>query len=201
MMFRMDPLLLPWSKPLQHVSTLVRQFLFDLIFIMENVVLLGIALNSNIIELKVNYKLFIETRMITSKKAKLISITRRLNWLFRLNVNWLLVAKELYKRLCLSVGNVRWFHLKKCRKFAFLHSPITSRPFLYHLSFLSLHFFISLLIHKSLTISFKLFFYQRRKPRLSKLNTALTTNDLFYSGESCNLLDSFDGFSTRGSDT
>ena len=87
MMFRMDPLLLPWSKPLQHVSTLVRQFLFDLIFIMENVVLLGIALNSNIIELKVNYKLFIETRMITSKKAKLISITRRLNWLFRLRVN------------------------------------------------------------------------------------------------------------------
>ena len=79
MMFRMDPLLLPWSKPLQHVSTLVRQFLFDLIFIMENVVLLGIALNSNIIELKVNYKLFIETRMITSRKAKLISITRRLN--------------------------------------------------------------------------------------------------------------------------
>jgi hypothetical protein len=50
---RMDPLLLPWAKPLQHVSTLVRQFLFDLIFVTENCVLLGIALNSNIKELKV----------------------------------------------------------------------------------------------------------------------------------------------------
>ena len=50
----MDPLLLPWAKPLQHVSTLVRQFLFDLIFIAENVVLLSIALNSNIIELRVS---------------------------------------------------------------------------------------------------------------------------------------------------
>ena len=49
----MDPLLLPWAKPLQHVSTLVRQFLFDLIFIAENVVLLSIALNSHIIELRV----------------------------------------------------------------------------------------------------------------------------------------------------
>jgi hypothetical protein len=49
---RMDPLLLPWAKPLQHVSTLVRQFLFDLIFITENVVLLAIALNSHIIELR-----------------------------------------------------------------------------------------------------------------------------------------------------
>ncbi|XP_023333011.1 uncharacterized protein LOC111704873 [Eurytemora carolleeae] len=49
---RMDPLLLPWAKPLQHVSTLVRQFLFDLIFIAENVVLLSIALNSHIIELR-----------------------------------------------------------------------------------------------------------------------------------------------------
>ncbi len=52
--FRMDPLLLPWAKPLQHVSTLVRQFLFDLIFIAENVVLLSIALNSHIIELRVS---------------------------------------------------------------------------------------------------------------------------------------------------
>jgi len=51
---RMDPLLLPWAKPLQHVSTLVRQFLFDLIFIMENCILLNIALNANIIELKEN---------------------------------------------------------------------------------------------------------------------------------------------------
>ena len=49
----MDPLLLPWAKPLQHVSTLVRQFLFDMIFIAENCVLLGIALNSNIIEIQV----------------------------------------------------------------------------------------------------------------------------------------------------
>jgi len=49
---RMDPLLLPWAKPLQHVSTLVRQFLFDMIFIAENCVLLGIALNSNIIEIQ-----------------------------------------------------------------------------------------------------------------------------------------------------
>ena len=60
----MDPLLLPWSKPLQHVSTLVRQFLFDLIFIMENVVLLSIALNSNIIELKVNYSLKFSVTMM-----------------------------------------------------------------------------------------------------------------------------------------
>ena len=50
---RMDPLLLPWAKPLQHVSTLVRQFLVDLIFVVENSILLGIALNSNIIELRV----------------------------------------------------------------------------------------------------------------------------------------------------
>ena len=30
---RMDPLLVPWEKPLQHVSTLVRQFLIDFIII------------------------------------------------------------------------------------------------------------------------------------------------------------------------
>jgi len=51
---RMDPLLLPWAKPLQHVSTLIRQFLFDMIFITENVVLLCIAVNSNIVEIKEN---------------------------------------------------------------------------------------------------------------------------------------------------
>ena len=78
----MDPLLVPWEKPLQHVSTLVRQFLIDFIIITgtdslggmqifyqilllsiwpdsdanfaENCVLLGIALNSNITELKEN---------------------------------------------------------------------------------------------------------------------------------------------------
>ena len=87
----MDPLLVPWEKPLQHVSTLVRQFLIDFIIITglllvsfllwfagnfntcsffnllnmylistqssnfpENCVLLGIALNSNITELREN---------------------------------------------------------------------------------------------------------------------------------------------------
>ena len=48
----MDPLLLPWTKPLQHVSTLCRQLVFDLVFIVENVTLLCIALNSNVIELQ-----------------------------------------------------------------------------------------------------------------------------------------------------
>merc|ERR1719507_1014433 len=55
---RMDPLLVPWEKPLQHVSTLVRQFLIDFIIITENCVLLGIALNSNITELKENQAVF-----------------------------------------------------------------------------------------------------------------------------------------------
>jgi hypothetical protein len=50
----MDPLLVPWAKPLQHVSTLVRQFLVDFIIITENCVLLGFALSSNIQELKEN---------------------------------------------------------------------------------------------------------------------------------------------------
>lgn len=58
---RMDPLLLPWSKPLQHVSTLVRQFLFDFIIIMEDCVLLGYALNSNIEELQENKMVFVIT--------------------------------------------------------------------------------------------------------------------------------------------
>ena len=57
----MDPLLLPWSKPLQHVSTLVRQFLFDFIIIMEDCVLLGYALNSNITELQENKMVFVIT--------------------------------------------------------------------------------------------------------------------------------------------
>ena len=49
---RMDPLLIQNAKPLQHVSTLCRQLVFDLIFIAENVTLLCIALNSNVIELQ-----------------------------------------------------------------------------------------------------------------------------------------------------
>jgi len=56
---RMDPLLLPWTKPLQHVSTLVRQFLFDFIIVVENCVLLGYAMNSNIIELQENKTVFV----------------------------------------------------------------------------------------------------------------------------------------------
>ena len=58
---RMDPLLLPWTKPLQHVSTLVRQFLFDFIIIVEDCVLLGYALNSNITELQDNKTVFVVT--------------------------------------------------------------------------------------------------------------------------------------------
>ena len=40
---KMDPLLIPFSKPLQHVSTLIRQLVFDLVFISENIILLGIG--------------------------------------------------------------------------------------------------------------------------------------------------------------
>ena len=54
----MDPLLVPWDKPLQHVSTLVRQFLVDFIIITENCILLAFALNSNIKELKENQMVF-----------------------------------------------------------------------------------------------------------------------------------------------
>ncbi len=57
----MDPLLLPWTKPLQHVSTLVRQFLFDFIIMCEDCVLLLYALNSNITELQDNKMVFIIT--------------------------------------------------------------------------------------------------------------------------------------------
>ena len=35
----------------QHVSTLVRQLVFDVIFVVENIVLITIALNSNVKEL------------------------------------------------------------------------------------------------------------------------------------------------------
>ena len=49
---RMDPLLIPFAKPLQHVSTLIRQLFFDIVFVSENVTLLAIALNSNIKELQ-----------------------------------------------------------------------------------------------------------------------------------------------------
>lgn len=55
---RMDPLLLKWSKPMQHVSTLIRQFIFDFIFLTENTVLIIIALHSNITELHNNQATF-----------------------------------------------------------------------------------------------------------------------------------------------
>merc|ERR1719412_2118772 len=51
---KMDPLLIPFTKPLQHVSTLIRQLVFDLVFVTENITLLTIALNSNIKELREN---------------------------------------------------------------------------------------------------------------------------------------------------
>ncbi|XP_040571622.1 uncharacterized protein [Lepeophtheirus salmonis] len=51
---RMDPLLIPFTKPLQHVSTFIRQLIFDIIFVSENVVLLVIALTSDIKELQEN---------------------------------------------------------------------------------------------------------------------------------------------------
>ena len=50
----MDPLLINGEKPLQHVSTLVRQLVFDVVFVVENIVLITIALNSDIKELKEN---------------------------------------------------------------------------------------------------------------------------------------------------
>jgi hypothetical protein len=51
---RMDPLLIPFSKPLQHVSTFMRQVVFDAILMVENIVLLAVALNSNVRELRDN---------------------------------------------------------------------------------------------------------------------------------------------------
>ena len=50
----MDPLLINGEKPLQHVSTLVRQLVFDVVFVVENIVLITIALNAPIKELKEN---------------------------------------------------------------------------------------------------------------------------------------------------
>lgn len=55
---RMDPLLIQYAKPLQHVSTLMRQLVFDIIFALENITLLTIALNSNIKELRQNQASF-----------------------------------------------------------------------------------------------------------------------------------------------
>ena len=54
---RMDPLRgrdpsNPFTKPLQHVSTLCRQLVFDLVFIAENIILLCVAVNSNVKELQ-----------------------------------------------------------------------------------------------------------------------------------------------------
>lgn len=46
--------MIQFSKPLQHVSTLMRQLVFDLVFMAENIILLGIALNSDITELQEN---------------------------------------------------------------------------------------------------------------------------------------------------
>ena len=43
---KMDPLLIPFTKPLQHVSTLCRQLVFDLVFIVENITLLTIGKNN-----------------------------------------------------------------------------------------------------------------------------------------------------------
>ena len=51
---RMDPLLIASQKPLQHVSTLIRQLVFDIVFVLENMTLLFIALNSNVKELNEN---------------------------------------------------------------------------------------------------------------------------------------------------
>ena len=44
---KMDPLLIPFTKPLQHVSTLCRQLVFDLVFIVENIILLTIGKNNS----------------------------------------------------------------------------------------------------------------------------------------------------------
>ena len=52
---RMDPLR-DGSRPLQHVSTLVRQLIMDLVFVAENLTLLFIGLNSDITEIK-QYKI------------------------------------------------------------------------------------------------------------------------------------------------
>ena len=51
---QMDPLLINGEKPLQHVSTLVRQLVFDVVFVTENIVLIAIALNAPITEIREN---------------------------------------------------------------------------------------------------------------------------------------------------
>ena len=60
----MDPLLINGEKPLQHVSTLVRQLVFDVVFVVENVVLITIALNSNVRELHENQVLNVLVQML-----------------------------------------------------------------------------------------------------------------------------------------
>ena len=51
---RMDPLLDPSTRPRQHVSTMCRQLAFDLVFIVENITLMFIAVNSNVTEINEN---------------------------------------------------------------------------------------------------------------------------------------------------
>ena len=53
---RMDPFLQHDSKPRQHVSTLVRQLTFDLVFVAENLTLLFIGLSAEVTEIQ-NYKI------------------------------------------------------------------------------------------------------------------------------------------------
>ena len=45
---RMDPLLDPNTRPRQHVSTMLRQLAFDSVFVIENITLMVIAVNSNV---------------------------------------------------------------------------------------------------------------------------------------------------------
>ena len=72
----MDPLLINGEKPLQHVSTLVRQLVFDVVFVVENIVLITIALNSDIKELKENQVTY---------KCILHSDIKTLSWLARVS--------------------------------------------------------------------------------------------------------------------
>ena len=55
---RMDPLLIKDKKPLQHVATLARQLVFDIVFVVENIALLTVALKSNVKELQENQATF-----------------------------------------------------------------------------------------------------------------------------------------------
>ena len=64
----MDPLLINGEKPLQHVSTLVRQLVFDVVFVVENIVLITIALNAPVKELQDNqvpYKCLLHSDILT----------------------------------------------------------------------------------------------------------------------------------------